>query len=86
MRDKIKKYIEKIKSFDLFNYFIKKRVLSLEHSKELQQNMIEAFRWRIAEKKTEEKSLQGKILHARNLIVGYNSQLEKINMVVEMYN
>jgi len=86
LRDKIKKYIEKIKSFDLFNYFIKKRVLSLEHSKELQQNMIEAFRWRIAEKKTEEKSLQGKILHARNLIVGYNSQLEKINMVVEMYN
>ncbi len=86
MRDKIKKYIEKIKSFYFFNYFIKKKVLSLEHNKKLQQDMIQAFKCRIDIKKTEEKRLQGKILHARNLIDGYDNQLEKINCVVEMYN
>ncbi len=86
MKIQIKKYIENIKSFDLFNYFIKKRVLSLEHNKKLQQDMIEAFKCRIDIKKTEEKSLEEKILHARNLIDGYNNQLEKINCVVEMYN
>ena len=83
---KIKKYIEKIKSFNLFNHFIEKRILSLEHSKKLQEDMILFFKMKIEEKKKENKRLEGKILHARNLIVGYVDQLDKVKMVAELYN
>ena len=86
MKIQIKKYIENIKSFSLFNYFIKKRILSLEHSKKLQENMIEFFKSKIVEKKVEEKSLEEKILRAQNFITGYAEQLDKLGVVIELYN
>jgi len=86
IRRGIKKYTEKIKSFNLLNYVIKKRIELLQGSKKLQEDMILFFKTKIEEKKTEEKSLQGKILHARNLIVGYIDQLDKLDLIVELYN
>ncbi len=85
MRTKIRNYIEKIKSFDLFTYFIKKKVLMLENKKSFQENVIDAFKTRINKKIAENKVLEGRILHARNLIKGYRDQLENLNVVVEMY-
>ena len=85
MKIQIKKYIENIKSFNLFNYFIKKRVLSLEYKKEIQEGVITVFKSRILEKLTEKKVLEGKILHARNLITGYAEQLDKLGVIIELY-
>ncbi len=85
MRTKIRNYIAKINSFDLFTYFIKKKVLMLENKKSFQENIIDAFKTRINKKIAENKVLEGRILDARNLIKGYRDQLENLNVVVEMY-
>jgi len=86
MRNKIRKYIKRIKSFNLFNYFINKKVLTLTQQKELQEGVIIAYKAKIAQKTAEKRVLEGKILYARNLIVDYKDQLDKINIIVELYN
>lgn len=81
----IRKYIEKIKNFNLFNHFIKKRILSLEHSKKIQEDMIEFLKSKIENNKKECKGFREKILIRKSWISGYKDQLRKLQVIVELY-
>lgn len=81
----IKKYIEKIKNFNLLDYSIKKRIGSLQYSKKTQEGMILFFKKKIENNKIECRKIQEKIKHSRMLITGYKDILRKLNVVVELY-
>lgn len=81
MRINIKKYINKIRNFNPFNYFLKKRIQSLEISKSIQKEIIIAFKMRIKIKNDEIKNLEKKIFNADQLISEIKESLTNLKMI-----
>ena len=81
MRINIKKYINKIRNFNPFNYFLKKRIQSLEISKSIQKEIIIAFKMRIKIKNDEIKNLEKKIFNADQLISEIKEALTNLKMI-----
>ncbi|KKM72531.1 hypothetical protein LCGC14_1419560 [marine sediment metagenome] len=81
MRINIKKYINKIRNFNPFNYFLKKRIQSLEISKSIQKEIIITFKMRIKIKNDEIKNLEKKIFNADQLISEIKESLTNLKMI-----
>ena len=81
MRINIKKYIRQIKNFNPFNYFLKKKIQSLELSKTVQNELIIAFKIQIVGKAKQIKILEEKIGKALILIDMYGEQLTNLRKI-----
>ena len=81
MRINIKKYIQKIRNFNPFSYFLKKKIQSLELSKTLQNELIIVFKIQIIGKAKQIKILEEKIGKARILIDMYEEQLTNLRKI-----